>query len=206
MKKDLGGRLSVKDTCSITLHFLTNNRHKFMEVKLIARKYSICLKQLRGCKLEIQSSDLGEIAKYALLEAYRNYKKPLMVEDAGLFIKALGGFPGPYSSYVYKTIGLNGILKLMESVVNREAYFMSVIALIYEPYIIIEKAVVYGEISLEPRGDKGFGYDPIFIPKGSPRTFAEMDTVEKNMYSHRGKAVEKAFSKLVKMVKTYNTR
>ncbi len=198
----------MTNTCSIKLFFATGNIHKLNEVKPIAEKYGICLEQMMEsrAKVEIQSSDLVEIARYAVLENYKLFKKPVLVEDAGLFIKALNGFPGPYSSYVYRTIGVNGILKLMEGVDDRRAYFMSVAAIVYEPFFIIETARVEGVITREPRGSGGFGFDPIFIPYGSKKTFAEMSIDEKNMYSHRAKAVSKAFSKLVHLLKTYNTR
>ena len=198
----------MTNTCSIKLFFATGNIHKLNEVKPIAERYGICLEQMieSRAKVEIQSSDLIEIARYAVLENYKLFKKPVLVEDAGLFIEALNGFPGPYSSYVYKTIGVNGILKLMEGVDNRRAYFMSVAAIVYEPFFIIETARVEGVITKEPRGSGGFGFDPIFVPRGSKKTFAEMSIDEKNMYSHRAKAVSKAFSKLVHLLKTYNTR
>ena len=113
-----------------------------------------------------------------------------MVEDAGLFIEALKGFPGPYSSYVYKTLGVQGILKLMEGVKRREAYFLSAIAYAepgLEPKVFLGK--VEGFIVPEARGSKGFGFDPIFQPKGSEKTFAEMGVEEKNRFSHRAKAL-----------------
>jgi len=191
----------VKDTCKYTLYFLTGNKHKVLEVKEVARKYDICIVQESIGKLEIQAKDIAEIAWYAAVNYYLHYRKPVLVEDAGLFIKSLNGFPGPYSSYAFKTIGFNGILRLMKGIDDREAYFESVVVIVYEPYIIIERARVYGEISRAPRGKKGFGFDPIFIPQGEKRTFAEMDVAEKNMYSHRAKAVSRAFEKLLTLVK-----
>lgn len=191
----------MKNTCSYTLFFLTNNKHKVLEVSEIAKKYGICIEQEHVNKLEIQSIDLITIARYAAINYYLHHGKPVLVEDAGLFIKSLNGFPGPYSSYVFKTIGFNGILKLMDGIDDRRAYFESAVVIVYEPYIIVEKERVYGKISLEPRGEKGFGFDPIFIPDGENRTFAEMSITEKNMYSHRAKAVSKAFKKLLNLVK-----
>lgn len=186
-------------TCKLKLYFITSNKHKYMEVLRIAEKYGICLEMMPGMKFEIQSDSLEEISIYSAIENYKVLRKPLMVEDAGLFIKALNGFPGPYSSYVYKTIGINGILKLMEGVEDRRAYFMSVVTIIAEPIFIVEKGLVNGLISNEPRGSFGFGFDPIFIPEGSTKTFAEMTVEEKNKYSHRAKAVEKAFKRLLQL-------
>jgi len=184
-----------------TIYFLTNNTHKYEEVKPIAEKYGFQIRMYKDIeKVEIQSNDLLEIAKYAALHAYTKINKPLMVEDAGLFVHALNGFPGPYSSYVFKTIGYEGILKLLKNSSNREACFRSAVVLIYEPFIITCLGETTGTITTTPRGNKGFGFDPIFVPSGSTKTFAEMSINEKNMFSHRAKAVECALKKLEKML------
>jgi len=115
----------------------------------------------------------------------------VFVEDAGLFIDALNGFPGPYSSYVYRTIGVEGVLKLVEGK-SRGAAFVSVIAL-YHPGkgVRVFKGMCRGVIAQHPRGFSGFGFDPIFIPEGVGKTFAEMREDEKNKLSHRGEAARK---------------
>jgi len=184
--------------------FVTSNKHKYMEVLPIARRYGFELEQYSGLKFEIQSDDLLEIAKYAALNSYMSLQKPVLVEDAGLYIVGLNGFPGPYSSYVYRTIGCEGVLKLMEKTVDRRAFFRSAAVLIHEPYIITHVAEVHGHIAEKPRGDKGFGFDPIFIPEGSDKTFGEMDVDEKNKYSHRARSVEYVFRELeTKLFKGY---
>ena len=117
------------------------------------------------------------------------------MEDAGLFIKALSGFPGPYAAYVYKTIHNSGILKLIENSVDRHAEFHSVIAYCdnqtpCEP--ICFEGEVKGQVTVAERkeqGKSGFGFDPIFQPNGSKETFAEMTIAEKNGYSHRAHAI-----------------
>ncbi|MCS7138837.1 MAG: non-canonical purine NTP pyrophosphatase, partial [Crenarchaeota archaeon] len=112
---------------------------------------------------------------------------------------ALNGFPGVYSSYVYKKIGCEGILKLLSGVTDRSAYFMT--ALAYgEPNKRIEifKGRIDGEITLGKRGGSGFGYDPIFIPLGSNLTFAEMSVEDKNRFSHRAKALREFASWFLK--------
>jgi XTP/dITP diphosphohydrolase len=178
------------------IYFATSNKHKYVEVKSIAEKYGVHIEQLSGEKLEIQSSDLLNIAKTAALYVYMRFNKPVLVEDAGLFIEALNGFPGPYSSYVYKTLGIKGVLKLLEGVENRRACFRSAAVLVYEPYIISSIGEACGTIIDKPRGSKGFGFDPIFVPEGSSRTFGEMDIDEKNKYSHRARSVDKVFKTL----------
>lgn len=180
--------------------FVTDNQSKIREVEPIARRYGYKIIQAKIPKLEVQSEDLTRIAKTAALVAYSMVNKPLFVEDAGLFIEALNGFPGPYSSYVYKTLGCKGLLKLLEGSENRSACFRSVVALIYEPYLIVESGESCGYICWEPRGSGGFGFDPIFVPHGSDKTFAEMDIEEKNKYSHRGRAIDKAFKRLLSLL------
>lgn len=176
------------------IFFATGNTHKFEEVNAIAMKYGLILRQYSGAKFEIQSDDLRVIARMAAIQAYEKIGKPVLVEDAGLFVDSLNGFPGPYSSFVYKTIGVKGLLKLLEDAKNRRACFKSVAVLIYEPYFIVGEGEVCGFIANEVRGDKGFGFDPVFVPDGSHKTFAEMSIEEKNMFSHRARAVESVFS------------
>ncbi len=180
--------------------FITGNKHKYGEVLPIADKLGFRILMKPGYKLEIQSNKLEEISLTAALEAYKYLKKPLMVEDAGLFIDALNGFPGPYSSYVFKTLGCDGILKLMTGIAARNAVFRSVVTLIYPPFLIVEQGACPGTIASEKRGERGFGFDPIFVPEGDNRTFAEMSIEEKNRYSHRAKAVRKALQKLKKLL------
>jgi len=169
--------------------FVTNNPHKVNEIAAVLSKYNIRVEVSSVKKREIQSEQLEEIAKESALSAYQALKRPLFVEDSGLFIKALNGFPGPYSSYTYKKIGVAGILKLMAGEKNREAEFVSQIAYIDESgEIKLCRGVCEGDVAEEARGSGGFGFDPIFIPKGQKKTFAEMSVEEKNRFSHRAKA------------------
>ena len=182
------------------IHFVTSNRNKFEEAYRVLEKYDIRMEQLPLEKVEIQSDDVQKIAIYAAKQAYSIVKAPVVVEDTGLFIEALGGFPGPYSEYVYRKIGIRGILKLMDREDNRKAYFKSAVAIILPPWEKVFTGRIEGTIAREPRGDKGFGYDPIFIPNGDSRTFAEMSIEEKNMYSHRAKAFNKLGSWLSRLI------
>jgi len=171
----------------------TRNIHKFNEARRVLAEYGIATAMLRMETLEVQSDDLEEVARFRALNALEKTGLPIIVEDAGLFVKALKGFPGPYSSYTYRTIGKNGILKLLEDVENREAYFKSVIAYSSpEEPVRLFKGIVEGMISLKVRGSSGFGFDPIFIPlEGDGRTFGEMSVDEKNRLSHRSKALRR---------------
>lgn len=178
------------------IFFATNNVNKFNEARKVLEEYKIAVGMLRVKGLEVQSDSLEEIAKTSVMEAFRRCNLPLMVEDAGLFVEALNGFPGPYAAYAYRTIGNKGLLKLMKNVENRRAKFHSVIAY-YSAELkspICFKGEVFGEITDEERrgnSESGFGFDPIFKPAKSNRTFAEMATVQKNKHSHRAQALRK---------------
>jgi XTP/dITP diphosphohydrolase len=118
----------------------------------------------------------------------------VVAEDAGFFVEALQGFPGPYSSYVYRKLGVEGILKLMKDVTERRAYFCSALAYSSGGHCFCFEGKVRGTVSLSPRGARGFGFDPIFIPiDADGRTFAEMEVGEKNRFSHRAIAFRKFF-------------
>ena len=97
------------------IFFATNNINKFNEARKVLAEYKIAVGMLRVKTLEIQSESLEEIAKTSVIEAFEKCNLPVIAEDAGLFIHALKGFPGPYAAYVYKTIGNRGLLQLMET-------------------------------------------------------------------------------------------
>jgi XTP/dITP diphosphohydrolase len=172
-------------------YFVTSNVNKFLEARRVLTEYKIATAKLKVEAVEIQDDNLENIAKYSAQDAVKNCGLPVFVEDAGLFVKVLCGFPGPYSKYVYKTVGVKGILKLMNNSKSRDAYFLSTVAFAspkMKPVCFVGK--VKGKISFQERGNEGFGYDPIFVPtEGNGRTFAEMTTDEKNIYSHRGRAL-----------------
>ena len=175
--------------------FATGNINKFNEARNILGQLGIAVGMLRLKGDEIQSDSLKDIAQTSAIYAYKRCRLPIFVEDAGLFIDALEGFPGPYAAYVYKTIHNSGILKLMESDDDRKAKFQSVIAYCDDQTQCEPKCFdgeSKGEITLAERkeqGKSGFGFDPIFQPTGSKKTFAEMTITEKNGYSHRAMAI-----------------
>jgi len=168
------------------MYFITGNRHKYEEAKVILGE----IKMLSVAYPEIQADNLEEVVIYGMDYLKNKIDGNFFIEDSGLFIKSLRGFPGVFSSYVFKTIGNEGILKLMGGERHREATFISVVAY-YNGKTHIFKGECKGKIAEKIKGDKGFGYDPIFIPEGSEKTFGEMETEEKNKYSHRGRAIRK---------------
>lgn len=174
--------------------FVTTNLHKFKEARQVLAKHGVATALLKVEAIEIQDDNLEKIAKVSVRDAVKKSGLPVLVEDAGLFLESLNGFPGSYSSYVYRTLGTKGILKLMEGIAKRSAYFYSVVAF-YSPERASPKCFygkVEGKITLEELGNQGFGFDPIFEPKGGAgKTFAEMTTTEKNKFSHRAQALRR---------------
>jgi len=175
--------------------FATGNIHKFNEVRVILAQHELAAGMIRAKAVEIQDDNLEKIAAASAVDAYGRCHLPLIVEDAGLFVEALKGFPGPYAAYVYKTVGNAGLLKLMEKVENRKAVFKSAIAYCDNDSgkTVCFEGEIEGKITAQERqsNQAGFGFDPIFQPKGSKKTFAEMDIQEKNGFSHRAHAVGK---------------
>lgn len=141
---------------------------------------------------EVQADTLGQVARASAgwLIGQGAVEPPFVLEDAGLFVDALGGFPGVYSAYVYRTLGCDGILRLMEGREDRSARFESRIALVLPGGSVeVIEGTCHGTVPPEARGSGGFGFDPVFVPAGEAVTFAEMEIVEKQVHSHRGKAM-----------------
>ena len=172
------------------LHFITGNSHKVNEArkKLESLGYEVVQKDMDPP--EIQADRLEDVALFSAEWVKERFDGPFFLEDSGFFVDSLKGFPGVYSAYVFKTLGYMGILRLMEGIEQRGARFMAVIAYYDGSDIHVFRGEVKGTVSNEPRGENGFGYDPIFIPEEDSRTFAEMSTEEKNRYSHRGRGLE----------------
>ncbi len=173
----------------IKVYFASSNRHKFLEFSRMLKDVA-SLRWIQVEYLEPQADNLVEVAVTSALWLSKYLPKPFFLEDAGLFIKALGGFPGPYSSYVFDKIGNEGVLKLMSGVGERRAIFSSVIALHTGKSVLTFEGKVKGSISEAKRGE-GWGFDPIFIPEGSNGlTFGELGESKDN-FSHRGRSTEK---------------
>jgi len=169
------------------LRFVTTNEGKVREAREYLGDVVEALEAWDYDYPELQLDDLATIAAHGARDAYKaGDGTPVFVEDAGLFIEGLGGFPGPYSSYVFGTIGNEGIWRLVSELEDRAGAFRSVVAYCDGETERAFEGVVRGRI-VAPRGDGGFGYDPIFEYDG--RTFAELDTAEKNAVSHRGRAL-----------------
>lgn len=187
------------------IYFITGNTHKFSEVsELFAKeKIDINLEQLDLDPVEIQADTLEEVARVKLNSVISEVDASCFIEDAGFFVDSpLEGFPGVYSSYIFKTIGNKGILRLIDDFESSKAHFSSVIALYHKPSkkTHLFKGRINGRVSATIRGTEGFGYDPIFIPNVQPdKTFAELSKLEKNKISHRGIALKKLTKFLKKL-------
>ncbi len=170
--------------------FVTTNPGKFREVSAKLAPYGMKLRRLDRAYPEIQADTLEGVVAYGAEVLARGVRGEFLIDDSGLFIDTLGGFPGVYSSYVYRTIGCRGVLRLMRGKPRRVARFETVLLLgrrgrAPETF----RGVCEGAIARSMRGQGGFGFDPIFVPRGHDRTFAEMSLEEKNTVSHRARAV-----------------
>lgn len=181
------------------LVFATHNPHKLREIqKLLPNNIELLSLSDIGCNEEIPETS-ETIEGNALQKAQfvkEKYGHDCFADDTGLEVEALNGEPGVYSAR-YAGEGKNDsdnmdkLLKKLAGKSNRKARFKTVIALILNGREMFYEGICKGEITLRKHGNKGFGYDPVFRPKASKKTFAEMELTEKNEFSHRGKAVRK---------------
>ena len=171
------------------LYFVSSNTHKFEEAQRILSNLGVDISLFKTTLEEIQSDSLSKIAERKAIDAYTKVQKPVIIEDDGLFIDSLGGFPGPYSSYAYDTIGNKGIIQLLQNSEHRDAKFVAIIAYyngINE--VKLFESSIPGKISKEIEKG-GWGYDPIFIPDGESKTYANVS--DKDKFSHRAAALTK---------------
>jgi XTP/dITP diphosphohydrolase len=168
--------------------FASTNEGKYKEILSILRDSGIGIDFVRFKSTEIQSEILEDVALEKSKVAYEKIGQPLIVEDTGLFINSLNGFPGPYSSYVFQTIGNMGILDLLSNKKNRSALFRTVIAYndgnVKMTFTGETKGVISDRIT-----EGGWGYDPIFTPEGSSFTYGQQGITNKISVSHRTRAL-----------------
>ncbi len=172
------------------ISFITSNKHKVEEFQAVLEGIAE-LEHIEIDYPEMRSDDPGENSKVAAKQLADTLNKTIIVEDSGMFIDALKGFPGTCSAYIHPRIGLKGILKLLETEDNRAAEYISAIGYCEpgkDPLVFVGSEK--GTIALTERGDHGFGHDPIFMPEGSKNTYAEMENI-KDVKKFRRLAIEK---------------
>lgn len=180
-----------------TIYFATTNPDKLKEAEEIL---GIKIKGFNSTVFEIQSLDFKVVVIDKAKKYYAKVRKPIFVEDSGIILTKLGKLPGTYTSDFMSQIGNKGLVKLIDS--KRDALAITYVCYIDEKIIKVFEGKIGGRIAEKPRGRSGFGWDQIFIPKGSIKTFAEMDLKEKNKYSMRQIALTKMklWLKKVKMI------
>ena len=180
--------------------FATHNEHKLIEVRAILEPLGY--KVLSAGDLNLPDvEETGETFKdNALLKAYEGYKHtslPVLAEDTGLCIRALNGEPGVYTKRYAEQHGgfpkvFDVLAERMKDNPDKSAYFNCTMALVIdETQAEVFEGIFEGDILPAPRGEKGFGYDPVFVPKGYDKTVAELSEDEKNTISHRALALKK---------------
>ncbi|MEY3325097.1 MAG: RdgB/HAM1 family non-canonical purine pyrophosphatase [Bacteroidota bacterium] len=181
-----------------TLVFATNNFNKAQEVNhILGNTFKVLSLKEAGIEIDIDEphDTLEANAREKSMTIYTIKNIDCFSEDTGLEVEALNGAPGVKSArYAGEpsntTANIEKLMLQLKNKQNRNAQFRTVISLVQKGIEKQFEGICKGHIALQPSGENGFGYDPVFIPEGSAKTFAEMSTTEKNEYSHRRKAVE----------------
>lgn len=190
-----------------TIIFATNNQHKVDEVRqVLGNLFKIITLKEAGIEIDIPEphNTLEANATEKSMTINKLTGKNCFSEDTGLEVVVLNGAPGVHSAR-YAGEGrsfkanIEKLLKNMGTTENRQARFITIISLILDNKEFQFEGICEGKIILEERGENGFGYDPVFMPSGSNRTFGEMDLVEKSAFSHRKKAMDKMIAFLEKV-------
>ena len=185
-----------------TIIFATNNEHKIKEIQsLVGSDFTIITLQQAGINIDIPEphDTLQENAYEKAITIENITKQNCFSEDTGLEIEALNGEPGVKSArYADENrnfqANIDKVLEKLKGITNRKAQFRTVICLLWNKEVFYFEGICTGHIAETMHGGEGFGYDPIFIPEGSSKSFAEMTMEEKNKFSHRQKAVTKLFT------------
>ena len=189
-----------------TLIFATNNQHKVDEIRLaLENRFNIITLKEAGINIEIpephETLEANASEKSSVI--YKLTDKNCFSEDTGLEVEALSGEPGVKSArYAGEDRSFDDniekLLSKLKPFENRLAQFRTVISLMLDGKEYFFEGICPGKIIEERKGNNGFGYDPVFVPNGSDKSFAEMDMAEKNKFSHRKKAMEKLINFLNK--------
>ena len=154
---------------------------------------------------EIQSLDLEEVLGGKAREAWRTLRQPVIVEETGLELAALNGFPGPLVKWMLEAIGAEGIARTAIVLGDPRARAICVLMWTDGKRSVVARGETAGDLVLPPRGDNGFGWDPVFRPSGEVLTYGELTDEEKDRIGHRGKAWRKLLSRLRDSASTATT-
>lgn len=168
--------------------FITGNQHK---VDYLKRWLGMSVDHYAVELDEIQSLSLRTVSEYKARQAYEVLKKPVLVEDVGFTFKAMGRLPGPFIKWFLEELGNEGLCRLADGLDSRKARVSIVYALYDGEEMHLFENHVEGEVASHPRGTYGFGWNAIFIPEGSDKTYAEMVDDEVRPFSVRAQAIEK---------------
>jgi XTP/dITP diphosphohydrolase len=182
-----------------TITFVSTNRGKLAEVREVLKPYGVRVRWRSRTLPEPQVDTLEEVVR-SKLSAVHDVPGPVLVEDSGLFIDSLNGFPGVYSAHFLRLWGFGPILELLKQR-NRAASFRAVVGLRSGSRTTLFEGEVRGSIARRPRGNGGFGYDPIFVPAGWTKTFAQVPPSAKNELSHRARAFRQVGERLRRAVR-----
>lgn len=185
-----------------TIIFATNNEHKIKEIQsLVGNDFTIITLEQAGIDIDIPEphDTLQENAYEKAITIEKITKQNCFSEDTGLEIEALNGEPGVKSARYAGgdrnfQANIDKVLEKLNGITNRKAQFRTVICLLWNKEVFYFEGICKGTIAENMHGGEGFGYDPIFIPEGSSKSFAEMTMEEKNKFSHRQKAVTQLFT------------
>ena len=185
-----------------TIIFATNNEHKIKEIQsLVGSDFTIITLEQAGIDIDIPEphDTLQENAYEKAITIENITKQNCFSEDTGLEIEALNGEPGVKSARYAGgdrnfQANIDKVLEKLNGITNRKAQFRTVICLLWNKEVFYFEGICKGTIAETMHGGEGFGYDPIFIPEGSSKSFAEMTMEEKNKFSHRQKAVTQLFT------------
>ena len=173
------------------LVLVTQNQYKLTELRPLFERFNVSFETTSVEKFEIRADNVEIVAHQAAITAYDVLKHPVVLDDTGLFVDALNGFPGTYSAYVLRAIGNAGILRLMNDIDKRDAKFVTAVGYTDGDIVRTFIGIMPGIIARVPAGEEGFGYDPIFVPRGETQTYAQLSLSEKVNISHRTKAFRK---------------
>ena len=191
------------------IFFFSDNKNKYYEISSLFKKTNfeiLNIDSFPDLKIPIENGQtFEENAKIKSSYGFKKTNLPCFADDSGFCIKSLNDFPGIKSKrFIEENNGIENALDIIinktQNLSDKEAYFKTSISFSLDNNTLFFNGIVEGKISNKPKGGGGFGYDPIFVPNGSNRTFAEMSSEEKNEISHRSIAINKFKKYLIKLI------